>query len=141
MDNVRIINGKIHIDQANKIELYVVKCINDAAERLKDHLLVKDNPLKYVITKITGYDQAHDPEWQPYAPFAKHNLADTETALEFIKEYYKDFKETINEMASDMGKQDFYPAIFHNGFDLVKLTVTVYTEVAHKIGDTIEIFD
>ena len=140
MDNVRIYNQKVIIFEPNKLEKYVQDCINDAVERLKDHNLVKENPLKYVIKTIVGYDQAYDPEWQPYARFAKDNLADTETALNFIKEHYKEFKETVEEMADDMGA-DFYRCIFEKDFDLVRLTVTVYTEIAHKIGRITEILE
>ena len=133
MKSVRIHNQKIIIFEPNKLEKYVEDCINDAVERLKNHMLVKENPLKYVIKKIVGYDQAHDPEWQPYAPFAKHNLADTETALDFIKEHYKDFKEIVEELADDTSV-DFYGFIFKKEFNLVRLTVTVYAQIADKIG-------
>ena len=141
MDNVRINNQKVIIFEPNKLEKYVEDCINDAVERLKNHNLVKENPLKYVIKTLVGYDQAHDPEWQPYARYAKHNLADTETALNFIKEYYKEFKEAVEEMADDMGSADFYSFIFKDDFDLVRLTVTIYTEIAHKIGRITEILE
>ena len=141
MVEATISNGKIYIQDANKLQQYVQDCINDAAERLKDHNLAKNNPLEYVIKKIVGYDQAYDPKWQPYAQFAKDNLADTKRAMNFIIEHYDDFKEAVEYMADSIGHSDFYPSIFGHGFDLVKLVVTVYTEIAHYAGVSAEILD
>ena len=141
MDNVRIHNQRVIIFEPNKLEKYVEDSINNAVERLKNHNLVQEKPLKYIIETMVGYHQAYDPEWQPYARYAKDNLADTETALNFIKEHYKEFKEAVEEMATDMGSADFYSFIFKDNFDLVRLTVTVYTEIAHKIGRITEILE
>ena len=134
-----ISDNKVYIENPNGIEQYVQDCINDAVDRLKNHNIVEPDPLGYIIKLITGYDEAFDPEWQPVARFAKHNLADTDTALKFITEHYDDFKEIVNEMAEDMGKDTFYETIFRETFDLVKLIVTVYTETAYKIGEATEI--
>ena len=138
---VTISKGKLYTTDANSIEEYVVYCINEAIERLKDHNLVKENPVQYVLKKIVGYDDAYDSEWQPYARFAKHNLADTQESLKFIQEHYDAFKETVNDMADDMGKSEFYPCMFEKGFDLVRLTVCIYTEIAHRIGNQLELLD
>ena len=141
MIEATIINGKIQINEPNRLQQYVQDCINDAVDRLKNHVLVKDDPLKYVIETMVGHNEAHDPNWQPCARFAKENLADRQTALKFIENYYDEFQETINDMAHNIGKASFYPSIFNQGFDLVKLTVTVYTEIAHIIGIATEIIE
>ena len=137
----KISDNKVYMKNPNRLEQYVQDCINDAVDRLKNHNIVEPDPLGYIIKLIVGYDEAYDPEWQPVARFAKHNLADTETALKFIAEYYVDFRETVNDMAEDMGKDTFYECIFKETFDLVRLTVTVYTEITYKFGIATEILD
>ena len=140
MNNVRIIEGKVYANSPNPLEVYVMECINEAIDRLKDHVLVEEDPLKYVIRTILGLDQPHDPEWQPYARFAKDNLADTETALKFIGEYYTGFKEAVEEMVDNFGKK-YYEHIFTKGFDLVRLTSIVYNHVVDQIAHDLEMLD
>ena len=141
MFEVVISNGKVYITDPNDLQKYVQDCINNAAERLKDNLIVEGDILEYVIKKITGYDEPHDPEWQPVARFAMDNLADTQTALNFIGKYYNEFQETVDYMAENTGKGDFYKAVFYNNFDLVKLVVTVYSEITYEIGRITEILE
>ena len=141
MIEATIVNGKVYIDEPNQLQQYVQDCINDAVDRLKNHNLVKDNPLKYIIETMIGYNEAYDPNWQPCARFAKENLADRQNALKFIENYYDEFQEAVNYIADNTGKADFYPSIFNEGFDLVKLTVSVYTEIAHAIGISVEIIE
>jgi len=131
-------DGKVYVDQPNDLEKYVIDCINSAIDRLEGHMLVKDYPLKYVIRTILGYDVPHDPEWQPYARYAKDNLADTETAMQFITKHYHDFMEVVNHMSDNFGKE-FYDHIFHKGFDLVRLTVIVYNEIVDQIAQALHI--
>ena len=133
-------DGKVHIDHPNKLEQYVIDCINEAVERLKEHILVKKDPLKYVIRSILGLDQPHDPEWQPNCRFAKDNLADTDTALKFIAEHYHEYKETVEYMIDNFGK-DYYEHIFNKGFDLVRLTSIVYNVIVDKIANDLEMLD
>lgn len=140
MINATIENGKVYIEKPNNLELYVQNCINDAVERLKGHELVKEDPLKYVIRTILGLDQAHDPEWQPYARFAKDNLADTETAMKFLTEHYQEVKEVVEHMVDHFGN-DFYEYTFDKGFDLVRLTVIVYHEIIDQIAGQLNLRD
>lgn len=133
--------GKIYVERPNRLQKYVEDCINDAVDRVKNHPIVEENPLEYVIKTIIGYDEPYDPKSQPYARYAKDNLADTDTALNFIKEYYDDFKETVDYMADQIGKRDFYSCIFKEDFDLVNLTVAVYTDITHTMGISAEIVE
>ncbi|MXV74896.1 hypothetical protein F4Z99_11525 [Candidatus Poribacteria bacterium] len=140
IEEARIVNGKVHVDRPNELERYVIECINGAVDRVEAYPPIKEDPLRYVIRTILGLDHPHDPEWQPYARYAKHNLADTETALKFIAEHYHDFKEVINDMAGNFGKE-FYDHIFHKGFDLVRLTVNVYHEIVDQIALSLNMLD
>lgn len=134
-------DNKVYIENPNGLQQYVQDCINEAVDRLKNHNIVEPDPLGYIIKLIVGHNEAYDSEWQPYARFAKHNLADTETALKFIVENYADFRESVSEMAESMGRDTFYEGVFDKSFDLVKLTVTIYTEITYNIGRATEILD
>lgn len=133
MESATINNGKIEIYRPTALEAYVVSCINDAVERIGDNVHSGDNPLRYVVEGIMDLNQAYDPEWQPYARYAKDNLADTETALDFIKKYYSDIQDVVNYMVDNQGR-DFYEYLFKDKFDLVKLTVCIYGEVTDQIA-------
>ena len=135
-----IVDGKIHLDNPNKLEAYVRDCLNDAVERLKDHNLVKENPLRYVIRLTLGLDHPHDPEWLPHARFAKENLADTETALKFITEHYQEFRKVVDDMMDNFGN-DYYSIIFEKGFDLVRLTSYVYNDIVEQIAYDLQMLD
>ena len=132
---------QIKFDDPNKLQKYVEDCINEAAKRLKDHNLVKDNPLEYVLKKIIGYDLAYDPNWLPHAAFAKENLADSQTALKFIAEHYEAFQECVDHMADGQGHDMFYKSIFSEGFDIPRLVTAVYVEIAHAAGISAEVID
>ena len=136
IEEATIIDGKVYVNNPNELEKYVIDCINSAVDRLKDHILVKEDPLKYVIKTILGYDIPHDPEWQPYARYAKDNLADTKTAMKFISNHYDNFVEVVNNMSNNFG-EGFYDNIFKNNFDLVRLTIAVYHEIVDQIAHTL----
>lgn len=140
MNEFREKDGRVHMDRPNSLQRYVIDCINSAVKRLEEHILVKNDPLKYVIRTILGLDQPHDPEWQPNCRFAKDNLADTETAMKFITDHYHPFKETVETMIDNFGSE-YYEHVFSKGFDLVRLTSFVYNEVVDQIAGDLNLRD
>ena len=138
--NAVIRNGIIVITRPNKLEKYIVDNLNAAIVSLKDHMLVKDDPVKFILKTALGLDQPHYPEWQPHAKYARENLADTDTALKFLTEHYREFKEVVEHMEDNFGKE-LYEQIFAKGFDLVRLTSMVYNEVIDQIAHALELYD